>query len=41
LDKRQAARVLGISLASLYRKLHGRPDDSPRTEQMPPDSTPS
>ncbi|PYN16210.1 MAG: Fis family transcriptional regulator [Candidatus Rokuibacteriota bacterium] len=41
-DKRQAARLLGISLASLYRKLHGRADDNPgRTGQTPPDSTPS
>ncbi len=28
-DKRKAARVLGISLASLYRKLHGEPVDVP------------
>jgi len=41
-DKRQAARVLGISLASLYRKLHGRADDGQgRTGQIPPDSAPS
>jgi DNA-binding NtrC family response regulator len=40
-DKRRAARLLGISLASLYRKLHGRADNPERPEQMPPDSTPS
>ncbi|PYM94288.1 MAG: Fis family transcriptional regulator [Candidatus Rokuibacteriota bacterium] len=41
-DKRQAARVLGISLASLYRKLHSRIDgDAGRAERIPSDSTPS
>jgi transcriptional regulator with PAS, ATPase and Fis domain len=27
-DKRKAARVLGISLASLYRKLRGESDEA-------------
>jgi transcriptional regulator with PAS, ATPase and Fis domain len=28
-DKRKAARMLGISLASLYRKLRGEEDEAP------------
>jgi DNA-binding NtrC family response regulator len=31
-DKREAARRLGISLASLYRKLEAGPDDNPGAE---------
>jgi DNA-binding NtrC family response regulator len=32
-DKREAARLLGISLASLYRKLNVESDDDPESEE--------
>ncbi len=32
-DKREAARLLGISLASLYRKLNVESDDDPEPEE--------
>jgi DNA-binding NtrC family response regulator len=32
-DKREAARLLGISLASLYRKLNADSDDDPEPEE--------